>query len=129
MSKSCGRTPKTKFDNKVFFDGRLAFYLKGKIRGDILLTAAADTREQPVKNLFSNFTSKDPRFLLRRLDPEKYYPVYGDDSTTVDDAPTQGKFYVRLEKRATAMSCGVISTRRSTAPSSCSSGVVFMAAS
>ncbi len=87
-----------RFDNKVFFDGRLAFYLKGKIRGDILLTAAADTREQPVKDLFSNFTSKDPRYLLRRLDPEKYYPVYGDDSTTVDDAPTQGKFYVRLEK-------------------------------
>ena len=89
---------KDRFDNKVFFDGRLAFYLKGKIRGDILLTAAADTREQPVKDLFSNFSSKDPRFLLRRLDPEKYYPVYGDDSTTVDDAPTQGKFYVRLER-------------------------------
>ena len=89
---------KDEFDNKVFVNGRLAFYLKGKIRGDVLLTAAADTREQPIKNLFSNFTSKDPRFLLRRLDPEKYYPVYGDDSTLVEDAPTQGKFYVRLER-------------------------------
>ncbi len=86
------------FDNKVFVNGRLAFYLKGKIRGDILLTAAADTREQPIKDLFSNFTSKDPRYLLRRLDPEKYYPVYGDDSTLKEDAPTQGKFYVRLER-------------------------------
>ncbi len=86
------------FDNKVFVNGRLAFYLKGKIRGDILLTAAADTREQPVRDLFSNFTSKDPRYLLRRLDPEKYYPVYGDDSTTLEDAPTRGKFFVRLER-------------------------------
>ena len=91
------------FDNQVFVDGRLAFYLKGKIKGESLLrdwelTASADTREQPLRDLFSNFSAKDPRYLLRRLDPDKYYPVYGDDSTTVDDAPTQGKFFVRLEK-------------------------------
>ena len=35
---------------------------------------------------------------MRNLNPDLYYPVYGDDSTVVDDAPTQGKFYVRLEK-------------------------------
>lgn len=86
------------YDSKVYFDGRAAFYLKGKIKGEWLLTAAADTREQPVRDLFSSFSSKDPRYLLRNIDPNAYYPVYGDDSTTVDDAPTQGKFYVRLEK-------------------------------
>ena len=86
------------FDNKTYLDGRLAFYLKGKIKGEWLLTASADTREQPLRDLFSNFSAKDPRYLLRRLDPDKYYPVYGDDSTTLDDAPTQGKFFVRLEK-------------------------------
>ena len=42
--------------------------------------------------------SKDPRYLLRKLDPDRYYPVYGDDSTMVEDAPTYGKFYVRLER-------------------------------
>lgn len=86
------------YENKVYVDGRGAFYLKGKIKGEWLLTAAADTREQPVRDLFRNFSSKDPRYLLRNLDPDLYYPVYGDDSTVVDDAPTQGKFYVRLEK-------------------------------
>ncbi len=86
------------YENKVYADGRAAFYLKGKIKGEWLLTAAADTREQPLKDLFSNFSSKDPRYLLRNINPDLYYPVYGDDSTTVDDAPTQGKFYVRLEK-------------------------------
>jgi hypothetical protein len=87
-----------KFDDKVWVNGRLAFYLKGKIKGEYLLTAAADTRDGPIKDIFSNFSSKDPHYLLRRLDPEKYYPVYGDDSTAVEDAPTRGKFYVRLEK-------------------------------
>jgi outer membrane protein OmpA-like peptidoglycan-associated protein len=86
------------FDNQVYLDGRLAFYLKGKVKGEWLLTASADTREQPLRSLFSNFAEKDPKYLLRRLDPDKYYPVYGDDSTTIDDAPTQGKFFVRLEK-------------------------------
>lgn len=86
------------YRNETYVDGRGAFYLKGKIKGEWLLTAAADTREQPLKDLFSNFAAKDPRYLLRRIDPDVYYPVYGDDSTTVDDAPTQGKFYVRLEK-------------------------------
>lgn len=86
------------YDNSTYIDGRGAFYLKGKIKGEWLLTAAADTREQPLKDLFSNFAEKDPRYLLRRIDPDAYYPVYGDDSTTVDDAPTQGKFFVRLER-------------------------------
>ncbi len=86
------------FDNKVYVDGRLAFYLKGKVKGEWLLTASADTREQPLKRLFSNFAEKDPRYLLRSLDPDKYYPVYGDDSTAIDDAPTQGKFFVRLAR-------------------------------
>lgn len=86
------------YRNETYVDGRGAFYLKGKIKGDWLLTAAADTREQPLKDLFHNFSEKDPRYLLRRIDPDVYYPVYGDDSTTVDDAPTQGKFFVRLDK-------------------------------
>lgn len=86
------------FNNKTFVNGRLAFYLKGKVRGDTLLTASADTKNQPIGNLFTNFASKDPHYLLQRLDPNKYYPVYGDDSSVTEDAPTQGKFYVRLAR-------------------------------
>ncbi len=84
--------------DSTYTRGRLAFYLKGKIKGEYLLTAAADTGDEELENLFSNLDEKDPRALLRRIDPDDYYPVYGDDSTIVEDAPTQGKFYVRLEK-------------------------------
>lgn len=86
------------FKDKTYVNGRLAFYLKGKVSGETLLTAAADTRDQPIQHLFSNFDSKDPRYLLRNLDPNRYYPIYGDDSTLTEDAPTRGKFYVRLER-------------------------------
>lgn len=80
--------------------GRVAFYLKGKIRGDVLLTAALDTGEEDLDNLLSNLDEKNPRSLIDRIDPAEYYPVYGDDSTSVDDAPTAGKLYVRLDKDA-----------------------------
>ena len=84
--------------DKVYSKGRLAFYLKGKIQGKYLLTAAGDTGEDKFENMFKGLDSKDPRQLLRRLDPDDYYPVYGDDSTVIEDAPTKGKFYVRLER-------------------------------
>ncbi|MCJ8520990.1 hypothetical protein ABID21_004825 [Pseudorhizobium tarimense] len=84
--------------DEVYSKGRLAFYLKGKIKGEYLLTAAADSGEDDLEDLFRNLDEKDPRQLLRRLDPDDYYPVYGDDSTFVEDAPTKGKFYIRLER-------------------------------
>lgn len=86
------------FDHETEVAGRGAFYLKGKIKGEYLLTMSADTREQPIEDLFTNFASKDPRYLLERIDPDRYYPVYGDDSTTEWDAPTNGRMYVRLER-------------------------------
>jgi hypothetical protein len=81
----------------VYTRGRLAFYLKGKIQGRYLLTAALDTTEGDLGTLVSNLDKKNPHQLLRRLDPDDYYAVYGDDSTTVEDAPTAGRFYVRLQ--------------------------------
>ncbi len=98
------------YDNGNWVDGRAAFYVKGKIRGDLLLTASADTREGPLRDLFSNFSSKDPRYLLRNIEPDKYYPVYGDDSTIADDAPTSGKLYVRLARQDASVMWGNFQT-------------------
>jgi hypothetical protein len=85
------------FDN-VYYKGRAAFYLKGKIRGEYLLTAAADSGEGPLSEMLTGLLSTDPQAVLRRIDPSQYYPVYGDDSQLLDDAPTSGKLYVRLER-------------------------------
>jgi len=77
--------------DRFYTRGRAAGYIKGKIQGKYLLTAAADTGDEELEDLFDNFDEKDPRELLRRLDPDDFYPVYGDDSTTYEDAPTRGK--------------------------------------
>ena len=51
-----------------------------------------------MKSLFKGLDEKDPRQFLKRIDPDDYYPVYGDDSTAVEDAPTSGKFYIKLQR-------------------------------
>jgi hypothetical protein len=76
-------------------DGRLAFYLNGNVHQNWRLTASADTREGPVKDLFSNFLAKSPDSLFRRIDPDRYYPTFGDDGVVQEMAPTLGKFYVK----------------------------------
>ena len=85
------------YDRSLIVDGRLAFYLKGKVQGKYLITAQADTEEQEVKNLFKDFWRAKPVDVFRRLDPNAYYPVYGDDSTTRRDVDSMGKLYVRVD--------------------------------
>jgi hypothetical protein len=86
------------FDNGLYSRGRAAFYAKGKIKGRYILTAAADTGEKRLKSLLKGLDEKDPRQFLKRIDPDDYYPLYGDDSTSVEDAPTSGKFYIKLQR-------------------------------
>ncbi|HEX5694364.1 MAG TPA: hypothetical protein VFY00_07085, partial [Arenimonas sp.] len=86
-----------RFDDGFLLEGRLAFYLKGKIKGRYLVTAQADTSEREVSELFDGFWDADPQDIFRRLDPDTYYPVYGDDSTTYRDVDTQGRLYVRVD--------------------------------
>ena len=64
---------------------RTAFFLKGKVSGETLLTAAYDS-------------DKDVRGrLFRDIRAEEFYPVYGDASIKGFDAQTSGRLYVRLD--------------------------------
>ncbi|MET3598714.1 TonB-dependent receptor [Martelella mangrovi] len=83
--------------DEVYTNGRVAFYLKGKIKGEYILTAALDTEEDDLADLFPGLDERNARQLLKELNADDYYPVYGDDSAAIDDAPTSGKFYVRLQ--------------------------------
>jgi flagellar motor protein MotB len=79
-------------------DGRLAFFVNGHVSERWKLTASADTREGPVKDLFSNFLNKSPDSLFRRIDPDYYYPTFGDDGVVQEMAPTLGKFFVKASR-------------------------------
>lgn len=81
----------------VLRDGRLAFYLKGKVYSKYQITAQADTTQKDVKRLFNGFTQANAVDLFESLDPDLYYPTYGDDSTVIRDINTQGRFYFRTD--------------------------------
>jgi len=85
-------------DDDTFTEGRLAFYVRSRLNDRWAFTATADTGEAPIEDLLKGLDDKDVTQLLRRLDPDKYYPVYGDDSTIEQDAPTSGRVYARLER-------------------------------
>jgi len=89
--------PDDHFDGTTFVDGRIAMYAKGKIQGKYLVTAQLDSTEDELRNLGDNLKRIDRRRIFRQLDPDRYYPVYGDDSTTTTDVDTQGALYVRVD--------------------------------
>lgn len=78
-------------------DGRLAFYLKSRMKGRYTITAHADTKEKELKHLFRGFGKAYPEDVFRSLDPDLYYMTYGDDSTVYRDVDTMGRFYVRVD--------------------------------
>ena len=65
---------------------RTAFFLKGRVKGEYLLTAAFDS-------------DKDTRArLLRDIRPDEYYPVYGDSALLGFDARSADRLYLRVDK-------------------------------
>lgn len=84
-------------DKDLMSDGRIAFYMKSKIDGRYTITAHADTREKELQHLFSGFGRAYPEDVFRSLDPDLYYPTYGDDSSVYRDVDTMGRFYLRVD--------------------------------
>lgn len=82
---------------EYYTEGRLAFYLKGVIKGKYLITAALDTGTNEFDELFKDLDETENDRLLTNLDPDKLYPVYGDSSTIVNDTQSQGKLYLALD--------------------------------
>jgi len=76
-----------KDDGRLTAAGRAAFFLKGKIKGEYLLTAGFDSEKETRERLF------------RDIQPDEFYPVYGDSATKGFDAQSTGRLYVRIDKK------------------------------
>lgn len=84
--------------DQTFEEGRVAFYVRSRLNDRWTVTATADTGEAGLSDLISTLDDKDLNQLLRRLDPDRYYPTYGDNSVIEQDAPTSGRIYARIER-------------------------------
>ncbi|MDH5544658.1 MAG: right-handed parallel beta-helix repeat-containing protein [Gammaproteobacteria bacterium] len=79
-----------------YSDGRLAFYLKGHIKGEYLITAALDTERGSFSELFKDLNKQQTREFVANLDKDSYYPVYGDDSSLLNETQSQGKLFLAV---------------------------------
>ncbi|KAK6032475.1 hypothetical protein OSTOST_01418 [Ostertagia ostertagi] len=83
---------------KTNLGARAAVYLKGKVKGEYLLTLAYDS-------------DKDTRIkLFQDIDPNAFYPVYGDSSIRGVDAQSSGKLYVRIDNKLNYLLLGDYTT-------------------
>lgn len=71
-------------------------YLKGRIKGDRLLTLRYSSDRDTEDRLF------------RDIRADEYYPVYGDDSERGSDAASSSNLYVKIEKGASYILYGDI---------------------
>ncbi|MEP1766678.1 MAG: hypothetical protein ABJJ53_08595 [Sulfitobacter sp.] len=78
--------------------GRFQYYVEGETENGYQITSSLDTGEEELSEVFKRLDEKDPNDIIERIDPNTGYATYGDDSTIVDNTPTSGKFYVRIER-------------------------------
>ncbi len=80
---------------------RAAMFIKGKVKGEYLLTLAYDSDKNTRERLF------------RDIQPDEFYPVYGDSSMRAFDAQSTGRFYVRVDHKRSYLLYGDFNTSQS----------------
>ncbi|MBB5019096.1 hypothetical protein HNQ59_002394 [Chitinivorax tropicus] len=91
-------------EGKTRVAARTAFFLKGVITGSTLLTAAYDSDKETRSRL------------LRDVEPEAFYPVYGDSATQGFDAQSSERLYVRIDQEKSYALYGDFTTAADTPP-------------
>ncbi len=71
----------------IYKDGDLAFFAKGTIMGDALLSIAYDSGK------------RSDLGLIEEINPKSEYTIYGDESVQKNEAPSSKKLYLKIEKQ------------------------------
>ncbi|HKE95528.1 MAG TPA: hypothetical protein VKB34_14540, partial [Povalibacter sp.] len=82
-------------------DNRVAFFAKGAIKGEYLLTLAYDSARNKDE-------AKDR--LLGVIEPDRFYTLYGDATEQRFEAATTNKLFIKLERRQFAALFGDFET-------------------
>jgi len=88
------------FGDGTHMNAKASYYLAAKVKGKYLVKSGLDTDKATQEKLFS------------RIDPDRFYPVYGDRSSADYDAPGQGKFYLKMDWENNGLVVGNFRTQR-----------------
>ena len=79
---------------QLFDQNRVAFYAKGQVRGEYLLTMAYDS----AKETNAAGSKLQVQTLGQAIDPNQFYTLYADASQPQFDAASARKLYLKIEK-------------------------------
>lgn len=85
-------------DGRGLVGGRSAMFVKGTLKRDFSVTMAYDSDKE------------DRGVLFRDIQPEAFYPIYGDASVKSFDARTSGPFYLRVDRGRSYLLYGDLQT-------------------
>ncbi|MBT8100284.1 MAG: OmpA family protein [Gammaproteobacteria bacterium] len=89
LSKNASLAMEAGFEDEYVDEGRVAFFAKGSIKGEYLMTIAYDSDRD---------RSKSRNRFETEVDPNALYALYADTSEQRFEAPSQRKLYVKLER-------------------------------
>jgi uncharacterized repeat protein (TIGR01451 family) len=89
-------------DDQLFDQNRVAFYAKGQVKGEYLLTMAYDSAKEKnaAGSQLNNPSLGQPlgQPLNQAIDPNQFYTLYGDANQPQFDAASARKLYMKIEK-------------------------------
>ena len=77
-------------EDHLYDDERLAFYAKGSIKGEWLLTMSYDSDKES--------TGVSGNALFQDIDPNAFYTLYGDATAQGHDAASRKKLFLKVER-------------------------------
>jgi outer membrane protein OmpA-like peptidoglycan-associated protein len=98
------------FKSETYLHGRAAVYFKGSLDGSALFGASPFEKLRLTGHLD---TGKEPDsdLVKQLIDPEAYYPAYGDTAEEVQDVSSRSKGYLRLEADRSRLTVGNFETQ------------------
>ena len=84
---------------RLFDQNRVAFYAKGQVKGEYLMTLAYDTaKEKNAAGSTALNASPSSPVLNQMVDPNRFYTLYADATQPQFDAASARKLYLKIEK-------------------------------
>ncbi len=105
LSKNSEAAIRAGEEDGYYDEGRVAFFAKGQIKGEYLLTLAYDSARE---------RDEARQRFQTEVNPNQYYTLYGDNTEQRFEAPSQRKLYVKLERNQFLAMFGDYSTGLST---------------
>ncbi len=95
----------TTIGDSLYVHGRAKAYFKGYMKGDDILGGVFQ-RYQATAHVDTARREEFETYFRQLVDPERFYPVYGDSAEEVNDVNTRGPLYVAIKADKSTLTVG-----------------------